>query len=409
MCVVLTKPSLPLADRCENASISTGTGSVPLPLTSKSARLLQLDGVRGLAVLMVLIYHYVVGPSARSPLYLLRFISRLGIEGWTGVDLFFVLSGFLIGGILIDTKQQIGYVRTFYTRRVFRILPVYILLCGSFFLWRWLSRGAHETIFATPWYAYVTFTQNLWFANHGFDPWMAHTWSLAVEEQFYLALPFIVWALPSTALWKIAGGIALASLLFRSLMYLRFYPWWITAAHTLSFCRADALMLGVLGATLLRNPRWCAELKRHRRALSRVAAALGLPLLVVTAKGWGGETVPTQTLGFTLIAVSYLVLVLSVVLNDGWLKRVFCMRWLVGMGTISYGLYIIHPPILILVYSYFGYEQPRLDRAFDVLPMLLAVALSVGVSLLSWKYFESKLVRFGHGFRFEQRESPVAT
>jgi len=355
----------------------------------------------------VLTWHYVVLPLEGSSSLALRFIGRFGIEAWTGVDLFFVLSGFLIGGILIDTKRQVGYFRTFYMRRICRILPMYFALLGASSLVAMVfhnNRGSP----VMPRFVYATFAQNFWLMHHSWDAWMGHTWSLAVEEQFYLVLPFIVWILPRPKLWKATIGIVFATLIFRSLMYLRFYPGWGVVAYASLFCRADALMLGVLGAILVRSPRWFPELNRSRRILSLSVAVCVIAFLLITAKGWGMLTRPISTLGYTLIAASYLLLILGTILSDGLLKRVFCMRWLRGMGTISYGLYMVHPAILIVVYSYFGYEQPRLDRAFDVVPMLLAVALSVGVSLLSWKYFESRLVRFGHKLRFQARESPVA-
>jgi peptidoglycan/LPS O-acetylase OafA/YrhL len=405
---VLTRPRVPQATRGENAVISDEIKPMLSPLTSK-VRLPQLDGIRGLAILLVLIWHYVVLPLENSSSHSLRFVGRFGIETWTGVDLFFVLSGFLIGGILIDMKGQAGYFRTFYTRRVFRILPMYFLLFGAFSLWQWLSQmtSKHGGT-AMPQFVYATFTQNFWLMHHPWDAWMGHTWSLAVEEQFYLTLPFVVWVLPGPKLWKATVGIVLGTLLFRSLMYLRYYPDWSVVAYASLFCRADALMLGVLGAILVRSPRWFPEIKRRRNVLFLAVATCVLACFIVTAKGWGMMTRPISTLGYTLIAASYLLLILGAILSDGLLKRMFCMRWLRGLGTISYGLYMVHPAVLILVYSNFGYEQPRINRALDVIPMFLAVALSVGVAYLSWNYFESKLLRFGHRVSSRQRALPVA-
>ena len=354
---VLTIPGVPQAARGKNASISTEVRPVLSPLTSK-VRLPQLDGIRGLAILLVLIWHYVVLPLGNSSSHALRFLGRFGIETWTGVDLFFVLSGFLIGGILIDMKGQAGYFRTFYTRRVFRILPMYLLLFGAFSLWQRFPRviNKHGGT-AMPQFVYATFTQNFWLMHHPWDAWIGHTWSLAVEEQFYLTLPFVVWVLPGPKLWKATIGIVLGTLLFRSLMYLRFYPDWGLVAYLSLLCRADALMLGVLGAILVRSPRWFPELKRRRKVLSLTVASCVVAFLIVTAKGWGMMTFPVSTLGYTLIAASYLLLILGAILSDGFLKRMFCMKWLRGLGTISDGLYMLHPAILILVYSYFGYES----------------------------------------------------
>jgi peptidoglycan/LPS O-acetylase OafA/YrhL len=182
-------------------------------------------------------------------------------------------------------------------------------------------------------------------------------------------------------------------------MYMRLYPWG-TAAYTLIFCRADALMLGVLGASMVRNPHWLARLQRRRKYLSTAAACGLVPLIIVTAKGWGMNTRPTSTLGYTLIATFYLVLILAAVVSDGMLRRIFCATWVRGLGTMAYGLYMFHGAVLLLVYAWFGYDQPRIDKAFDVVPMLLALAGALALSHLSWKYFESRLVRTGHRLAF---------
>lgn len=400
---VLTRPEIVQPTRCENPFVRAEIKRSLPPLTSK-VRLPQLDGVRGLAILLVLVWHYLVGPLESSSSSSLRFIGRLGIETWTGVDLFFVLSGFLIGGILIDAKGSDGYFVKFYIRRVFRILPVYFVLWASLPIWRRLVQAANgASITAMPWYVYATFTQNFWLANHSWDVWMSHTWSLAVEEQFYLALPLLIWAVSKQSLWKLALVITVGTFFFRSLLYLRFYPWGM-APYTLIFCRADALMLGVLGAILVRNPRWFSELQRRRKYLSTAAASGLLPLIIVTAKGWGMGTRPTSTLGFSLIATFYLFLVLAAVVSDGAFKRIFCMTWLRQLGTMAYGLYMFHGAVLFLTYACFGYDQPRLDKLFDVIPMLLAVAGSLALSHLSWKCFESKLVGLGHGIAFRLQE-----
>jgi peptidoglycan/LPS O-acetylase OafA/YrhL len=379
------------------------------PVVTSRTRLPELDGIRGLAILMVLVWHYLVGPTAQSSSHVLRFFRQFGIETWSGVDLFFVLSGFLIGGILIDSKGSSRYFATFYLRRVFRILPIYLLLCGSFPLWRLLFQLANKTnMLAMPWPVYATFTQNFWLAHHSWDVWMNPTWSLAVEEQFYLLLPLMVWALPKQLLWKAALATTLACLVFRSSMYLRFYPQWGEAAYTLIFCRGDALMLGVLGAVVVRSPHWLAELKRRRQMLSLVIAALPLLAVLVSLRGWGMMTVPTSTIGYSLIALSYLILILGVVLNDGILKRIFCTRWLRELGTIAYGVYLLHAPLLALVYASFGYRQPQIAKPFDLIPMFVALAMSLAMAYLSWTYFESGLVRFAREITSRQLELRVA-
>src|SRR5882672_5407040 len=125
-------------------------------------RILVLDGIRGLAIAMVLVWHYFSEPLSNSASPLLRFLSHLTLQSWSGVDLFFVLSGFRIGGILIDAKGSEHYFRTFYIRRAFRILPIYIVACLAYFVvGRWAVSGFQGVMkHAMPWYVYATFTQN---------------------------------------------------------------------------------------------------------------------------------------------------------------------------------------------------------------------------------------------------------
>jgi peptidoglycan/LPS O-acetylase OafA/YrhL len=191
-------------------------------------------------------------------------------------------------------------------------------------------------------------------------------------------------------------------------MYVLFYPQWGAAAYTLIFCRGDALMLGVLGALIMRSPHCLAVLKRQRQLFSVAIALFGLLFLLVSARGWGMMTVPASTVGYSLIALSYLVLILGVVLNNGILKWVFCMRWLRELGTIAYGVYLLHSPLLALVYACFGYRQPQIAKPFDLIPMLVALAMSLAVACLSWAYFESRLVRFGREITSRQLELRVA-
>ena len=404
---VLTIPGVPQAARGKNASISTEVRPVLSPLTSK-VRLPQLDGIRGLAILLVLIWHYVVLPLGNSSSHALRFLGRFGIETWTGVDLFFVLSGFLIGGILIDMKGQAGYFRTFYTRRVFRILPMYLLLFGAF-----LVAAVSPCDKQTWWHCDATVR-----IRHLHAELLAHAPSMGCLDRSHLVscsrgavlfnATFRCVGAPGTKTLEGDDWDRLGNTLISLADVLAFLSGWALVAYLSLLCRADALMLGVLGAILVRSPRWFPELKRRRKVLSLTVASCVVAFLIVTAKGWGTMTFPVSTLGYTLIAASYLLLILGAILSDGFLKRMFCMKWLRGLGTISYGLYMLHPAILILVYSYFGYEQPRIERAFDVIPMFLAVGLSVGVAYLSWNYFESKLLRFGHRVSSHQRALPVA-
>ena len=186
----------------------------------------MLDGIRGLAIAMVLVWHYITVPFSESSSPVLRFLSHVTLQSWSGVDLFFVLSGFLIGGILIDAKGSEHYFRTFYIRRAFRILPIYVVACLAYFpVSRWALSGFQGTMKpAMPWYIYATFTQNFWLASGRWHVWRSPTWSLAIEEQFYVTLPLLIFLVPAKRLWEVAAAGVIAVLAFRTIAYLREDP-----------------------------------------------------------------------------------------------------------------------------------------------------------------------------------------
>ncbi|MGC2198376.1 MAG: acyltransferase [Terriglobales bacterium] len=378
-----------------------------------SRRIPELDGIRGLAILLVVIWHYLSVPLAQSSYPGLHFLGHATILTWSGVDLFFVLSGFLIGGILIDARDSATYFSTFYIRRAFRILPLYIVACCAYFpLSAWVSHAFHGgQLGAMPWISYATFTQNFWLRNDRWHVFLAQTWSLAIEEQFYLTLPLLIWFVPAKQLWKVALVGVFAVLAFRSFVYLHFYPQGQTAAYVLLPCRADGLLLGVLAAIAVRNQAALDFIRAQRHWLYSVAGLLFLALMVCTIKGWGVMGRVMSTIGYTGLAVFYLALLLFTITSNGILKRVFswaCLRWL---GTIAYGLYLIHVPALDFVFHLFGRRVPTIARALDLVPLTIALGASLLLAYLSWTLFESRLVKIGHRFTYEAppafRRSPL--
>src|ERR1019366_1514205 len=147
-------------------------------------RVSELDGLRALAILLVVAWHYLgVGDGAASIPW------RIFMVGRTGVDLFFVLSGYLITGILLANAESSSYFSTFYRRRSFRILPIYGVMLAIYLIGRHLG-GSAPILFAgpLPWWSYAIGLQNIWMTieqTYGAF-WLAGTWSLAIEEQFYL-------------------------------------------------------------------------------------------------------------------------------------------------------------------------------------------------------------------------------
>src|SRR5919199_1508083 len=205
---------------------------------SRSRRYPELDGLRGIAILMVVAYHYELAP----------FLS--------GVDLFFVLSGFLLGGILLEKKEAPNYFKAFYVRRICRIFPLYFLCLLVFLILLpvtlgWLFGDSIGMLAgdSLPLWSYFTFTHNFAMAQLGGwgTLWLAHTWSLAVEEQFYLILPLLICSFSRERLPYLLVGLILAAPLWRAFLY-NFHPYGGLASYVLLPCRADSLLVGVLCA-----------------------------------------------------------------------------------------------------------------------------------------------------------------
>jgi peptidoglycan/LPS O-acetylase OafA/YrhL len=234
--------------------------TIPLSKSARQTRIPELDGLRGTAIFLVAILHYVAVPGSRLQYFVLRFVSI----GWTGVDLFFVLSGFLIGGILLDVRNSPSRFKTFYARRFFRIIPIYyawilfyalIVIIGAF-----VPAVAETNVMLSPTQLMgidSLFLQNIFFRLDGplSDVWFR---SLAVEEQFYLVVPLLITLLSRRTLTKLLISIIVGAPLLR-LATVFSAPGdvsssWLT--YTLTPCRADALACGVLAAILWRNARF---------------------------------------------------------------------------------------------------------------------------------------------------------
>jgi len=314
-----------------------------------------LDGVRGLAILAVLAHQLCIDgyPMHNVTKHLL-----LPFEaGWIGVQLFFVLSGFLITGVLLETRHAQNYWSSFFMRRSLRIFPLYyVFLVVMFLVVPRLVDLPAETL-----------------AEHGNAAWywlyvcnwtalahvkeveaLGHCWSLSVEEQFYLLWPFVVRAFSARGLARLCVGIGVASLLLR--VGLRLAHANPALAYELTPARADALTLGALTAIIVRREDWLARITPH---LGRLLAASGVLLAVVTvAGGWLGRTNPiTQTAGYTALAVTSALLILQVTVDTargkGRLVAALSSPLLRRFGKHSYAIYVLHLPLHILVERHF--------------------------------------------------------
>ena len=375
-------------------------------------RIPELDGVRGLAIAMILLHHYFLLPIHAPLGSLPSYIQAAGRLTWSGVDLFFVLSGFLIGGILLDARHASNYFRVFYTRRLLRIVPIYFLCLASvFFLAVSVDHGAAREF---AWMfserialkLYPVFLQNFWMAKWTtFGTFgLGVSWSLAIEEQFYLTLPFAIRFLRSNTplLTVLLGGIALAPI-SRILLH-AYYPGHFLAWVVLMPCRADALLLGVLGAIAVRNQRSRDWLRRRRRLLFLSLGALTCALPIITKYFADPYGVAMLTVGFTYLGVLYLALILCAILYpDTLLARFLRWRWLGWLGTIAYGTYLYHELVRSLFFGLIWGHLPLGLSLPEFSVSLLALIATLLISQASWLYLEKPLVNVGHRVSYHQR------
>jgi peptidoglycan/LPS O-acetylase OafA/YrhL len=300
-----------------------------------------LDILRGLAISIVIFYHNFGTVS------FFRF-------GWMGVDLFFVLSGFLITDLLLKTRDQKLYFRNFYIRRVLRIFPLYYLVLFLFFTLSpilFKEKGA-DSVFSyyqsnSTWF--WTYFQNWLLVKKGPPPvpFLAHFWSLAIEEQFYLFWPIMIFFIRKSAMIKklIIGLIALA--IATRLAVWATYPHEVEKFYCSTFTRMDSLLMGSLLAVHLR------EGKEIPLKLIKIIFVSFAALIILSLSIFGNvrqDNLFFPTLGYTLAAAFFTSVVYLVLRNEalvkGWVHHLNVLRF---AGKISYGMYVFHIPIYLVL------------------------------------------------------------
>jgi peptidoglycan/LPS O-acetylase OafA/YrhL len=389
MCSLFTYASLSMGTRTSQAS----EARILLPKESKS-RIPELDGLRGLAILLVLLYHFVSSPRIQPPLF-----HKLFAIGWSGVDLFFVLSGFLIGGILLDVRESPNYFRTFYGRRFYRIVPLYYLWIGAYFVIALFGSSRF------PWHSipvYALFLQNYTKIDRAVIAvaWLGALWSLAVEEQFYLIVPTVVRFLSKPRLLLLLYSAILCAPAFRILLY-KYLPAHPAAPYTLTPCRADALAMGVLLAFGWRSERWKAAFYRHQKPIWGICFLLLGVFLYLAVWSPFQYSLEMCSWGYSVVDIFFAsLLVIAVMLPGSRWAAVCRLPFLTEMGRVSYCLYVIHTAVNLACHELFFHRIPRFESWSTALVSALAVGLSYGLATLSWKFFEHPLLSRGHALKY---------
>jgi peptidoglycan/LPS O-acetylase OafA/YrhL len=369
------------------------------PLVTSKDREPVLDGVRGLAFLIVLFHHVVIFSGIDRGVRLDNLVYQLGDSAWFGVDLFFVLSGFLITGILYETKGSESYFHSFYGRRVLSVFPLYygfLVLALVVFPHLLPPDSAQNMVNNQGWY--WLYLSNVYVMLEGWQnpAHLGHFWSLAVEEQFYLLWPMAVWALDRRRLMWLAIACFLGALALRIVQ-----PFGIdaTGIYVLLPTRMDALAAGAFLALVIRGQRGMGVLGRWPLAVFVVCIAL-LLAHYLRYHDVGYSRPIERTLGYTVFAVacaSLIALALSAS-PATWLRRTFSSKVLRFFGKYSYGLYIIHVPIVFFLGD-FGFRARLMPRLWDstlpgvVVFGVVTTLLSVAMALASYHLWEIRFLR----------------
>jgi len=386
---------------------------------TSGSRIPELDGLRGIAIGLVLLYHFFdfhPGPN-HHPIGVARnvfvYFERLNDLGWTGVDLFFILSGFLIGGILLDHCTSPRYFKTFYLRRFFRIVPIYYTLIVSYFAVMAVAGEFLTAQFAirsiTGHYQILSlflFLQNYWFFRY--PPialvWFGPTWSLAVEEQFYLIAPLTM-RLPSRrVLYVLLGATVGLAPLLRVWVHYNLHAQGsllLILGYTMTPCRADALAIGIFGALLWRNTTFRQWLANHGVFLYLFGGVLLAGVLILGRWCPDANSLPMQAVGYTWMDMFYcLILLLVLEKTASPLASFTRMVGLRELGRVSYCLYLIHPSVGFICQRLLAAKLEHVHPWQGIVCNAVAVVLCYVIARLSWTCLEYPLLQKGHAFQY---------
>ena len=394
--------------------------AAPGPGVALGGRIPVLDGLRGIAILLVMIFHFWHIGVTTGPALWERFYANAANVGWAGVDLFFVLSGFLITGILYDSRDDPHYYRVFYARRTVRIFPLYygflVLFYGIVpFTLGLLHRSQYSPIYDTTITKLFAWTYSLnWLIGlkgmHAASVSIQHFWSLAIEEQFYLAWPFLVLTLPRRRLMGLCSGLVGLAFVLRVVLLRLQLP---DAAYTWTFSRTDALAIGAMLALAARDPQdWKAIVKwASRLILPALLGIVALTALLDLRPEFMDQQFLLSSLKYTLLAIFFGgCLALAVCSGKGSpVNRSLTSPFLGFFGKYSYGLYVFHQPLMIL-FGKIGIHTDRLtgilgNKLLAVLAVNgLAFAFSIAIALASWNLYEKHWLKL-KDLSFLQREA----
>lgn len=383
------------------AGTPIGTDAIPMtsPVQSAPSRLdtrghfPALDGLRGLAILLVILHNADAYGRVSGVLWPVAMLSH---AGWIGVELFFVLSGFLITNNLLDTQQATNYYQSFFARRTLRIFPLYYgtlfiaLIVAPHFVAEDPGIAASRAHQVWLWTFMVNWTEPFGKAVHGFP----HFWSLSVEEQFYLVWPFLIRRRTPRSVWTVCATLIAVAFLIRCAMLIVGAK--SEAIYMFTVCRMDALAAGAAAAALVRMPAAVAVLHRHSNKLWIMGLALGVIGAAVTdtyaVYGRG-----TFTIGYTMLSVCFALLLLGAIAAPSRInipyQKVLAYAPLRSVGKYSYAMYVFHMLIILSIGPSILAQLKPLTSFYPLLYVLVITMLSYVAAFISYHCYEKHFLK----------------
>jgi peptidoglycan/LPS O-acetylase OafA/YrhL len=358
----------------------------PAETAGQERRVVALDGLRGLMTILVIISHY----FGEVPNGL-----KATMVGWLAVDMYFVLSGYLVGKLIRERKQHANFFAVFYVRRICRTIPAYLITIFAVFgLLALIQQPWVDADEQFPLWSYLTFNQNLFMISTGSigAHWLAPTWTLAVEEHFYLLVPALMVFVPRRRLTAVLIGIVLGTVLLRAAIY-RFDILPDLAALLLLPGRADILVCGILAAIAFGTagvPWQRLQLPLRVTPIVMLAATFGLKLL---------DNGSFDTLGPMLVAIGCAVFILTIVLGAPEAKR-YHSPVLRFFGNNGYCLYLSHVPVLGLMHGLILGTRPDVATPSQWLVTIAALPVCTLVGWGMTKLIEEPITAYGRSWRW---------
>ncbi len=355
-------------------------------------RIVALDGFRGLWTVVVVISHFYGEVKHGIPALML---------GWLAVDGFFVLSGYLIGRLILDKSKHRNFFWVFYVRRICRTFPIYFFCVIAVFyindVFHPATTYGEET--SLPLWSYMAFVQNFWMVSYDTigQHWLAPTWTLAVEEQFYLIAPAMIVFTPRRFLMPVLVSLVALAMVSR-IYFLTSSEFSNLAAQVMLISNGDVLVAGIIAAVALKT--WKLDWARYDQFL-RVAPVVLLTATMALAMITGSASPIFQTLAQTMVAAAFSLMIMSLVRGSPEAPR-YENKVLRFFGNISYAVYLTHLATLGILHNLILGTAPDIATPAQIAVTTLALPVTVLTSWILTKIVEEPITSYGRSFKWSK-------